>query len=121
MTDREDRIAKLPKWARDEIERLEADRDHYKAEAYATADLDEKGTDTVLRVRGLGAPDLGLPPRSTIGFRCGEGRERMLEVRVSDTRHGWGVRITGLGIGVGLRVYPDSANVIHVLPGGPLN
>jgi len=120
MDDRENRIAKLPKWARDEIERLEADRDHYKAGADATADLDVEGTDTVLRVGGVGEPDLGLPPRSTIGFRCGEARERMLDVRVSNTRHGWGIRIAGLGIGVGLQVYPDSPNVIHVLPGEKL-
>ncbi len=70
MTTTMPRRDRLPKWARDHIDRLERDLDRYKAERVRI----DTG-DTEVFVQGPGVePDLPLPPHSTVRFVLGETR-----------------------------------------------
>ena len=94
--------SRLPKWARQEMERLERDRDSWKEKALAAAG---KGglTDTALRFRP--GPDRGLPIGSTIVFKAITGE---IEARMKDGR--LDVRtLSGT-----MAVEPHTSNVVYI-------
>jgi hypothetical protein len=70
----------LPKWAQQEMERLERERDSWKEKVFYAAA--EKGfTDTSLRYRP--EPDRGLPIGSTVVFKTITGE---IEARMKDAK-----------------------------------
>ena len=94
--------SRLPKWARQEMEGLERDRDSWKEKALAAAG---KGglTDTALRFRP--GPDRGLPIGSTIVFKAITGE---IEARMKDGR------LDVRTLSGSMAVEPLTSNVVYI-------
>lgn len=117
-------FSKLPIWAQNRIRKLEADVEHYKAQAMEAA----PGSFSRICIpdySGLGMGggrviEHGIPESEAVRFyqgarprpaTHGDRREPYIEMKLSD-RPGGGVRVSA-GIGQ-LVVYPESSNVARV-------
>jgi len=90
-------IAKLPKWAQIELNRLEGNVAYWKAKAYQISGTE--ATDTTVRM-SHGNDDLLLPKGSTVKFQTDGGR---FEIKTADE----GIEIFGQR---GLSVHPVVSN-----------
>ena len=118
----EAKLAKLPVWARTEIERLTRDVKSWREEALAASGGDGRRTDTVVW-DGLGE-ERGLPPGTIIRFymapKAPGGERRYLEARV-EYDHG-ATKGKGEATGITVRgwrpinVKPGASNLITIEP-----
>lgn len=105
-------VAKLPRWAQQRIEQLEANVAHYREKARQITDGD---TDT--RIISYSDGDQPLPRGSTVAFDLpyaahgAPGRPASIEVHTEPDRGLVQIRVRG---GQPLLVYPSSSNQIDL-------
>ena len=105
-----ERIAKLPKWARQEIERLEKNVAHYVAQLTAG----DGDSDTFANPYSTAKRPLGRG--TTIEFVLGQdrfGRDKRIRVR-TETRHD-GTVVLDVSGGYGIVVLPRASNSIEIV------
>jgi hypothetical protein len=97
-------ITKLPKWAQQEIERLENSVEYHKGRLAESIPQGEGASDTIVYM-GYGEEHVGLPNGTPIRFQTGDG---VVEARVKgDT-----VEIHTVGGSIG--IFPHVSNVVGV-------
>lgn len=113
MTDESKRagrdLSKLPRWVRQEIERLWKEVAHWKNQALSAADTNPESTDTRLLNYEGATPELrGLPPGAHVRFTIPSGE---IDCYVRDGE----VTVRGVGYDAGrLTISPHTANVVAV-------
>jgi hypothetical protein len=100
-------ISKLPRWARNRIEKLEADLKHSRKLAESATSPNTSGTDTAVVVYGdAGREYRGLPTGTEVEFRMGE--DRRVRVRMKDGQvYVWSEDGA-------LSILPSVSNAVHV-------
>lgn len=97
----DDRRQRLPKWAQQELQRLERDL------AYAKARLAQGPEDSRVIADPYSDPPRPLGSDTSIDFRFGDGWSDRINVRIDDG----GIRVMG---GSRLVVTPEASNVIRI-------
>lgn len=103
----EPRYERLPKWARNEIERLAANAEHYQAKMRDMIE-DKTGEGTNTSVERLVGADVPLPDGTWIEFRLDNG------ARMSVRNNGDYVEVRSTEWRQRLAVMPQSGNVVHL-------
>jgi hypothetical protein len=108
-----EQIAKLPKWAQNEINGLQYAVEYYKKQLVAV----HEGTTNVFVERGLKEEDIPLPPNTRIRYQLGPRWDDFISVSIprDEDQKFYGSHVYISSIGGPLSLLPEVSNVVRAV------